>query len=90
MRIPEELLGKLVYVKFLDHAAFTKELCLCQVVGWIVEIGEKHVSIAWWDLLDEDDLETLEDNREHCSIIMSAIQELRIIELSTSSHLVPN
>lgn len=90
MEINKKLLGKLVVAKFLDHSAFTKELCTCQVVGWVVEVGDKHIAVAWWDLLEEEDEEVLDDNREYCSIIISTIEELRIIEASTSCHPVPS
>lgn len=90
MKITNDLLKKLVVVKFLDHSAFTKELCTCQVVGWVAEVGDKHISVAWWDLLDEEDEDIVDENREYCSVIISAIEELRVIELSTSCHQVPS
>ncbi len=90
MKITNELIGKLVVIKFLDHSACSKELCMCRVVGWVAEIGDKHIAVAWWDLLGEEDEETLKNNREYCSVIISAIEDLQVIESSTSCHQAPD
>lgn len=77
VKINKRLIGKLVAVKFLDHSIYSKELCLCRVAGWVVDVTKDNMVVAWWDLIHED-LETIESNQEHCSIIISAIKEIKV------------
>lgn len=76
MTLTKDLIGKLVTIQFLDHTAYTKEPCICRVAGWVTNIEEKHVVLAWWDLMFDDEEDT-ENNREHCSIILSTILEVK-------------
>lgn len=77
VKIDSALIGKLVAVKFLDHSAYSKELCTCRVAGWVVDVTENTLVIAWWDLID-DDHEAIQNNQEHCSLIISSILDLQI------------
>lgn len=79
VRPTKDLVGKLVSITFLDHAAHAKDLCICRCVGWVTGVEEKHITVAWWDILFEDE-ETIQSNREYCSIIISTIEELKVLE----------
>jgi len=76
VKIDSSLIGKLVVVKFWDHSAYSKDLCVCRCAGWVVDVTENNLVIAWWDILGEPEEDT-ENNQEHCSIIISAIKEIQ-------------
>jgi hypothetical protein len=79
MKIPKSCIGKLAVVKFLDHAAQSKDVVICHAVGWIESVGTKKITLIWWDL-ESSDAEEREINREHFSLVISAIKSIEIYE----------
>lgn len=70
-------LGKIVYIELLDHAIAESPI-KCKVVGFLDSFNKKKITVAYWDLIGEDD-ETRNYNKECICILRSAITNLKII-----------
>jgi hypothetical protein len=64
------------YIKFLDHIKGANKPLVCQILVWIIEDNSDHIVACWW-LPEDDDADTVIDNRELITIVTSTILKKR-------------
>ena len=74
MKITKKLLNQTLLIEFYDHmlGGPHAEPMLCQTIGRLVDIQEKHVVLEFWTL-KSDDPELQETNAERTAIMRSTI-----------------
>jgi hypothetical protein len=68
--------GDLIKIRFYDHAIGTKEVLICETVGWLLEDNKLNVLLTNW-IVDTKDEEFRDHNVEHVNILKSCIISTR-------------
>lgn len=67
------LVGRLVLLRFLDHAKGTEDPLPCMIVGWVSKVEALHVAVTPWLTDDEPDRD------EAFAILRSTIKEAKTL-----------
>jgi len=78
MDLPQELVGRIVVVYFLDHVSGGSKVFPCKVWGRITEIGEKSVTIRQW-LTDDETAQ--QDETDYVAIVRGAITAISLLKV---------
>lgn len=69
-------IGQLVVIRFLDHCTNSFEPLECEVVGRVKAVSEHSITLVWWSIFNED-IETVKNNEELITILVSTIKRLK-------------
>lgn len=64
--------GELYKVRFKDHCVGSKEVMVCEVVGWLVKQDRDSIVLSSWVVITEDQ-QVFNDNHEPTTILKSCI-----------------
>ena len=74
--LAKEDVGRLVLVKFWDHADGRKDLAYVEVAGRIREIGARRLLLQTWCCPRVEDKDVDGESNDFCAIVRSAIVDI--------------
>lgn len=77
VKLSKKLIGKIVYLEFLDHALMTEPV-KCKAVGFLEKFSRNYLTLTYWDLF-ECPKDVRNFNKESYTIVRSTITKFEIL-----------
>ena len=73
-------IGRLYYIKFLDHSVGMKDKMFVEAVGWCIKDGSDYAVFTSWQV-EHKDRSIVDDNHEPFSIIKACVKKKRLLSV---------
>ena len=74
------VVGRLYYIKMLDHSVGMKDKMTVELVGWCLEDHKDYAVFTSWQVI-HDDQKLVDDNHEPFSVIKSCVRRKKVLSV---------